>query len=76
VTILAAGFERIPGTIFDVSASGLGLDLETRSSLGLGLGASVVIDGQGFATEGVVRYCEHLGPVYRIGVELKLTEPA
>lgn len=76
VTILAAGLERIPGTIFDVSASGLGLDLETQCGLGLGVGASVVIDGQGFAAEGVVRYCEHLGPAYRIGVELKPAEPA
>jgi hypothetical protein len=73
VTILAAGVERIPGTIFDVSASGLGLDLETNSSLNLG--TSVAIDGQGFAAEGVVRYCECLGPAYRIGVELKPAAP-
>jgi PilZ domain len=75
VTILAAGLARIPGTIYDVSASGLGLDLETNSSLGLGVGTSVVIDGQGFDAEGVVRYCERLGPAYRVGVELKPAEP-
>jgi hypothetical protein len=74
VTILAAGLERISGTIYDVSNSGLGLDLETHN--GLEPGTSVVIDGQGFAAEGVVRFCERLGPVYRVGVQLKPTEPA
>jgi hypothetical protein len=76
VTILAPGLERISGTIYDVSASGLGLDLETHSALGLGVGTRVVIDGQGFDAEGVVRYCERLGPVYRVGVDLKPAEPA
>jgi hypothetical protein len=74
VTIMAAGLERIPGTIYDVSASGLGLDLETHNVLSPG--TSVVIDGQGFAAIGVVRYCEDLGPVYRLGVELKPAEPS
>jgi hypothetical protein len=74
VTILAAGGEQIPGTIYDVSASGLCLDLETQSELSPG--TSVAIDSQGFAAEGVVRNGERLGPIYRIGVELKPAEPA
>jgi hypothetical protein len=74
VTILAAGLDRIPGTIYDVSDSGLGVDLETQ--IALGAGTSIVIDGQGFAADGVVRYCECLGSVYRVGVELKPAKPA
>jgi PilZ domain len=69
VTILAEGRERIPGTIYDVSASGLGLDLQTPYALGLG--TSIVIDGQGFSADAVVRYCERVGAVYRVGVQLK-----
>jgi hypothetical protein len=74
VTILAPGLEQIRGTIYDVSAAGLGLDLEMNSALVQG--TCVVIDGQGFAAEGVVRYCERVGQIYRVGIELKPAVPA
>jgi hypothetical protein len=78
VTILAfapfapRGLNQSPGPSMMCPTSGLGLDLETHK--GLGPRTSVVIDGQGFAAEDVVRYCECLGLEYRIGLQLKTTE--
>ena len=74
VTLLAEGFDRLTGTIYDISVSGLGVDVETPSDLCPG--TPVVIDGQGFAAEGVVRFCGRRGAICRIGVQLTPAESA
>ncbi len=67
VTLLAQGVDQIPAVICDISLSGLSL----QADRGLARGTEVVIDGLGFVGEGVVRYCECLGAVFRIGVQLR-----
>jgi len=69
VTLLPEGHAPIPCHIFDVSPSGLGVGLETP--VVVDPGTPVAIDGPGFAAHGVVRYCYHMGQVFRIGIELK-----
>jgi len=59
----------VPSIIIDVSPSGLGLGLEAAESVEKG--TVVVIDGVGFAALGTVRYCAHVGSIFRIGIELK-----
>jgi hypothetical protein len=67
VTLLVDGVDQIPGTIRDVSISGI--SLETKS--GIACNTVVLIDGPGFVGEGIVRYCEPFGPVFRVGVQLR-----
>jgi len=71
VKLLADGAAGVPGSIYDVSVSGIGVDTES----GISPGTLVRIDGEGFAAEGVVRYCGRHGPRYRIGVALKPAVP-
>ena len=66
VNLIASGAGPIPGTIYDISVSGLGVQTET----GIALGSAVAIDGDGFTAEGIVRYSALRGGKYRLGVEL------
>ena len=66
VSLVAEGCEPVSGTIFDVSISGISVDSEHA----IGLGSPVRIDGQGFAGDGIVRYCGPHHGRFRIGIEL------
>jgi len=68
---LMAGGGRIPGTIFDVSVWGISVEAPTE----IGVGTPVHIDGEGFAAQGVVRYCGAHGAVFRIGIALDPAAP-
>lgn len=72
VKLVAEGAVGISGAIYDVSVSGISVDTES----GISPGTFVQIDGEGFAAEGVVRYCSRRGRQYRIGVALSPAAPA
>jgi hypothetical protein len=72
VKLVAEGAVGISGSIYDVSISGIGVDTES----GISPGTLVRIDGEGFAAEGVVRYCSRRGHLYRVGVALRPAGPA
>jgi hypothetical protein len=67
VNVLAEGVPHITGTIYDVSVWGIGVETDS----GINTGTPVHLDGEGFAAEGIVRYCGRHGHGYRLGVELK-----
>ncbi len=68
VQLLANGLQRIPGTILDVSISGISVDAEAA----LSPETPVKIDCGDFIAEGIVRYCRRQGQRYCIGIALPL----
>jgi len=67
VNLLAGGADAVPGTIHDVSPSGISVVAESEISVG----TPVQIDGAGFTGHGIVRYCRQHGQSYRLGVALR-----
>ena len=61
----------IPGTIHDVSESGISVD----SRAALPLGQFVEVDCGGLVAEAVVRHCAAVGEAFRIGLELAPSPP-
>ena len=64
--LLVNGTEAINAAVYDVSPSGICLEAETE----VAIGTPVQLDGDGIVAEGVVRYCNAEGRIYRIGVAL------
>jgi hypothetical protein len=58
------GGRTIAATIFDISKSGVAVDVNQW----VAVGAGVRITGEGFATEGRVRYCRDHLKGYRLGI--------
>ena len=66
VNLLAGGADAVPGTIYDVSGSGISVVVGSEISAG----TPVQIDGDGCTGHGVVRHCRRHGQSYRLGVAL------
>jgi uncharacterized protein (DUF433 family) len=66
VHLQVRGSGAIAGLLQDVSKSGIEVD----TGCWIGVGSHVRIEGDGFATEGKVRYCEPQRYGYRIGISL------
>jgi len=70
VSLNMEGLPSLRCTIRDISQSGLGLELETEDNVDVPSDTPVLIDGQGFTLDGVIRHCVRWKKGYRIGVEL------
>ena len=67
VQLLVNGSQRVPGTISDVSVSGIGVEAEAAISPE----TPVKIDCGDIIAEGIVRFCRRQGPRYYIGISLQ-----
>ena len=62
--LLVGGAEPLKATVYNTSPSGICLE----AIVPVEKETEVRLDGEGFVADGVVRYCEKCGGLYRIGI--------